>query len=57
MSEQEKIALRTKINKGLRDGYFKMLKHKAALGLDVIVADSNGKPIAVPAATLLLKDS
>lgn len=53
MSEQEKKDLREKINKGLRQGYENLLRHKASLGLDMVIADENGDPIAVPAAEIL----
>lgn len=53
MSEQEKIILREKIITGLRQGYENLLRRKAALGQDMVIADENGQPIVVPAAQLL----
>lgn len=55
MSEQEKINIRTKINKGLKKSYEALLRRKAALGQDMVIADVNGQPIIVPAADLLAK--
>ena len=55
MSEQEKIALRAKIRKGLKESYENLLIRKAALGQDVVIADANGHPIVVSAAELLSK--
>lgn len=55
MSEQEKINIRTKINKGLKKSYETLLRRKAALGQDMVVADANGQPVVVPAADLLAK--
>lgn len=55
MSEQEKKDLRAKIKKGLNQGYENLLRRKAALGQDVITADSEGKPVAVAATVMLEK--
>jgi len=55
MSEQEKINIRTKINKGPKKSYEALLRRKAALGQDMVIADVNGQPIIVPAADLLAK--
>ncbi len=49
MSEQEKIDFREKLDKALKDSYFKMLDLKKKLGQTVIIADTNGKPIEVTA--------
>lgn len=57
MSEQEFTELSEKIDKGLQTGYENLLRSKAALGLDVIIADENGMPISVPAAELLKKNA
>ncbi len=55
MSEQEELNLFDKINKGLKQSYENLLRRKAALGQDMVIADENGKPITVPAAVLLAK--
>ncbi len=49
MSEQEKIELSDKLNKALKDSYYKMLDLKKKLGQTVIISDGNGKPIEVSA--------
>ena len=53
MSEQEKIDLNEKLDIGLRQGYENLLRRKAALGQDMVIADENGQPLVVPAAQLL----
>lgn len=53
MSEQEKIDLREKISNGLKQSYENLLRHKAALGLDIITADKNGQPVSIPASELI----
>ena len=53
MSEQEKINLRTKINQGLKQSYEALLRRKAALGQDMVIADANGQPIVIAAKELL----
>lgn len=55
MSEQEKINLRAKINQGLKQSYESLLRRKAALGQDMVIADADGNPIVVPAVDLLAK--
>lgn len=55
MSEKEKIDLRTKINQGLKQSYESLLQRKAALGLDMVIADADGKPVIVSAKELLQK--
>lgn len=55
MSEQEKIDIRNKINEGLKKSYEALLRRKAALGQDMVIADANGQPLIVPAAELLAK--
>lgn len=55
MSEQEKINIRTKINEGLKKSYKALLRRKAALGQDMVIADAAGQPLVVPAADLLAK--
>ncbi|MDE6557415.1 MAG: hypothetical protein K2K55_10715, partial [Duncaniella sp.] len=49
----EKFDLKEKITEGLKKSYKDLLKRKAALGLEVVIADANGKPIIVPAKELL----
>ncbi len=53
MSEQEKKDLREKLMKGLKQSYENLIRRKAALGQDVVIADENGQPLIVPASQLL----
>ena len=53
MSEQEKINLRIKINQGLKQSYEALLRRKAALGQDMVIADANGQPMVIAAKELL----
>lgn len=53
MSEQEKIDLREKICKGLKQSFENLLRRKAALGQDMVFADENGQPRIVPARVAL----
>ncbi len=53
MSEQEKIELRVKICKGLKESYENLLRRKAALGQDMVFADEEGLPRIVPAREAL----
>lgn len=55
MSEQEKIELRAKIKQGLKLSYESLLRRKAALGQDMVIADADGQPRVVPAKELLDK--
>lgn len=55
MSEQEKINIRTNLNEGLKKSYETLLRRKAALGQDMVIAGNNGQPIIVPASDLLAK--
>jgi len=55
MSEQEEIRLFDKISNGLKQSYETLLKRKAALGQDMVIADASGQPVVVPAADLLAK--
>lgn len=55
MSEQEKRDLKAKICDGLKQSYENLLRRKAALGQDMVIADADGNPIVVPAADLLAK--
>ncbi|MDE5784928.1 MAG: hypothetical protein K2H98_00185 [Duncaniella sp.] len=54
MSEQEKLALIEKLNKGLKESYENLLRRKAALGQDMVFADQNGMPRVVPAKDALI---
>lgn len=49
MSENEKIDLSDKLNKALKESYYKMIDLKKKLGQTVIISDKNGKPIEVSA--------
>ena len=53
MSEQEKRDLREKICSGLAISYENLLRRKAALKQDMVIADENGQPLIVPAQELL----
>ena len=53
MSEQERLDLRIKINKGLQVAYKNLLQRKAAMGQDLVFADENGKPRIVSAREAL----
>ena len=55
MSEQEEIRLFDKISNGLKQSYETLLKRKAAIGKDMVIADASGQPVVVPAADLLAK--
>lgn len=55
MSEQEEIKLFDQISDGLKQSYESLLRRKAALGQDMVIADANGQPLVVPAADLLAK--
>lgn len=56
MSEQEEIRLFDKISKGLKQSYESLLRRKAALGQDMVIADADGQPVVVPAVELLAKE-
>lgn len=53
MSEKEKIELRERICKGLKQSYENLLRRKAALDQDMVFADENGLPRIVPAREVL----
>lgn len=53
MSEQEKISLIEKIDRGLKRSYEELVRRKAALGQDMVVANTDGQPLIVPAAEIL----
>lgn len=52
---KKKIRLFDKISNGLKQSYETLLKRKAALGQDMVIADASGQPVVVPAADLLAK--
>ena len=54
MPEQE-INIREKLNEGLKKSYDALLRRKAALGQDMVIADANGQPLVVHAVELLAK--
>lgn len=54
MSEQEKIILREKLNKGLARSYEKMLRDKASRNENILVS-KNGVPVSEPAKKVLKK--
>ena len=49
MSDKEKIEIREKLDKALKESFFKMIDLKKKLGQTVIIADKNGMPIEVSA--------
>ncbi|MDE6287563.1 MAG: hypothetical protein K2M00_02115 [Muribaculaceae bacterium] len=53
MSEQEKIDLIQKLEKGLKQSFEDLLRRKAALDQDMVFADENGMPRIVPAKEAL----
>lgn len=55
MSEQEEIILFAKITNGLIQSYESLLRRKAALGQDMVIADTNGQPVVVSAKELLAR--
>lgn len=55
MSTEEKLALAQKIESGIILARKRMLERKAKLGENVVIADSDGMPISVPAIELLVK--
>lgn len=53
MSEQEEIKLFEVIREGIRKAQKEMLIRKAKLGEEVVIANSEGQPIAVSAEEAL----
>ena len=49
MSEKEKIEFREKLDKALKESFFKMIDLKKKLGQTVIITDKNGRPIEISA--------
>ncbi len=53
MSDEERAILFKRIGEGILEAQRRMFERKAKLGEDVIVADSEGKPIKISAAEAL----
>jgi ribosomal protein L7Ae-like RNA K-turn-binding protein len=53
MSEQERLELSQKLDKGLKEAYESMLRKKALLDETVIITDDAGNPIEVSAKEVL----
>lgn len=53
MPEQEEINLIERLNEGLKNAYEQLLRRKAALGQNMVMADENGMPLIVPATEVL----
>ena len=53
MSEQERRDLSERLQKGLKDSFFKMLEIKRRLGQDVATCDAGGNPIVLSAEEAL----
>lgn len=53
MSEEEKIIFSDKITEGIRRAQRELYQRKARLGETVVIADSEGQPITVPAEEAL----
>ena len=47
MSEKEIIELSDKLNKALKESYYKMLDLKKKLGQTIIISDGHGNPLEV----------
>lgn len=53
MSEEEKLIIKEKLDKGLKQSFENLLRRKAALGQDMVFADENGLPRIVSARDAL----
>ncbi|MDE5878067.1 MAG: hypothetical protein K2H47_11300 [Muribaculaceae bacterium] len=53
MSDKEKINIIDILDKGLKQSYENLLRHKAALDQDMVFGDENGQPRIVPAREAL----
>lgn len=53
MSEQEKIDLYIRLKEGMKRATRQMLERKVKLGEPVVVADSDGMPLVIPAEEAL----
>lgn len=49
MSEQEYIEFNERLNKGLKESFYKMLELKRKLGQDVVTCDEQGNVIVISA--------
>ena len=49
MSEQDYIELNERLNKGLKESFYKMLELKRKLGQDVVTCDEEGNVIIISA--------
>ena len=54
MSEQERKELSERLQKGLKESFFKMLELKRKLGQDVVTCDSKGNTIIISAEEALI---
>ena len=59
MSEQERRELSERLQKGLKESFFKMLELKRKLGQDVVTCDAQGNTIVISAdeALIMAKNS
>ncbi len=53
MSEQEKISLYQRLSEAMKRSTQAMLERKAKLGENVVIADSDGNPLVLPAEKAL----
>lgn len=53
MSEQEKVALYSRLSEAMRRSTLRMLERKAKLGEKVVIADADGRPIEILASDAL----
>lgn len=49
MSKEERLELREKLNRGLKESYEKMLRLKLKLGESLVISDGNGHPVTISA--------
>lgn len=49
MSEQEYIEFNERLNKGLKESFYKMLELKRKLGQEVVTCDEHGNTIVISA--------
>lgn len=54
MSEQERKELSERLQKGLKESFFKMLELKRKLGQDVVTSDAQGNTIIISAEEALI---
>lgn len=53
MSEQEEIKLYDRIRESISEAQRKLVERKAKLGETVVIADSEGQPLEIPASEAL----